>query len=102
MALSKDRPSFGVLWRNLGFLLRTAPRAARLATAKFNDTVEVPRAHDLAQLLASSLFGLGRLDAAAKRGREARAKFDEARGIAEQIEAEGLAGNIDAAIRELG
>ncbi len=102
MALSKERSSFGVFWRNLGFLLRTAPRAARLATAKFNDTVEVARAHDLAQLLASSLFGLGRLDAAAKRGREARAKFDEARGIAEQIEAEDLAGKIDAAIRELG
>ncbi len=102
MALSKARPPLAVLWHNLGFLLRTAPRAARLATAKFNDTIEVARAHDLASLLALSLFGLGRLDAAAKRGREARATFDEARGIAARIEAEDLAGTIDAAIRELG
>ena len=65
MVLSKERPPITVILKNLGFILKTAPFAARRARERLSEAVASSREHDIPYLLAAGLFGLGRLDVAA-------------------------------------
>ena len=97
MALGGQRPPLAVMLRNLGFLARTAPFAARLARRHLEAAVQECRRLDILFGLANALFHLGLLHQAKRRTREARVCLDEARAVAATAEAAALCEQIDAA-----
>ncbi len=98
MALGTERPPLSVILRNLGFILRTAPFAARLARRHLEATEAQCRDYDIPLQLAMSLYSLGLLDTEKKQPDQARARLREAREIADSVEATNLVDQIDAAL----
>lgn len=95
------RPSPAVMWRNLGFLLRTAPFAARLARRHLEAALAEFRRLEIPYAVADSLFQLGLLHQAKRRTAEARARFEEARPVAASVGGTHLCERIDAALASL-
>ncbi len=86
MILAERKPPLGLLLKNLGFLLRTRPFAARLSRRHLEETVRIARKFDMPAFLARGLLDLGLLSKREKRLGEARAHLEEARQIAEREE----------------
>ncbi len=101
MVLGEERPPLPIILRNLGFLLRTLPVAARKARRHIEAAVEHARRLDMPSRLAMSLYSLGLLHKAKRRPAEARACLEEARPIAASVEAATLVDQIDAALQSL-
>ncbi|MFQ5973486.1 MAG: hypothetical protein ACE5Q3_14245, partial [Alphaproteobacteria bacterium] len=101
MALGKEKPPPGVLLKNLGFILRTAPFAARKARRHLTDALRIFRELDAPSAAAWALMDLGLLEIARKKGGEARTHLEEARDLARSVDAAGLSGRIDEALASL-
>ena len=101
MAQGGPRPPLGVVLRNLGFLVCTAPFAARLARRHLEAAVQEFRRLDIPSSLAFALFHLGVLHETKRRTAEARACFDEGRAIAASVDASALCERIAAAQAKL-
>jgi hypothetical protein len=101
MALGKEKPPPGVLLRNLGFILRTAPFAARKARRHLMDALRIFRELDAPSAVAWALMDLGILETARKKSSEARIHLEEARVLARSVDASGLSGKIDEALASL-
>lgn len=98
LASGGERPPLAVLWRNLGFLLRTVPFAARLARRHLEAAAAEFRRLDNPFSAADSLLQLGLLHQATRRPVEARARLEEARALAAPTGAAGLRERIDTAL----
>ncbi|GIX49238.1 MAG: hypothetical protein KatS3mg131_3449 [Candidatus Tectimicrobiota bacterium] len=85
MALRQERPPLAVLWRNLGFALRTLPVAARLARHHLEEAVRQGRTLDMPGHLARALFDLGMLFQARRQPQAAAAYLHEAMALAEAL-----------------
>ena len=101
MAIGGERPPLSVMLRNLWFLLRTLPVAKIKARRYFETAAAQYRAFDMPSSLAYCLYSLGLLDKASKRPAKAGARFEEARKIADSVEATSLVRQIDAALADL-
>jgi hypothetical protein len=97
MAQGGRRPPLAIMLRNLRFILRTAPFAARLARRHLEAAVQECRRLDIPSGLAGALFHLGLLHQAKRRMGEARACLDEARAVAASAGAAALCERTDAA-----
>ncbi len=86
MILAEKKPPLRLILKNLGFILRTRPVAARLARRHLEETIRIARKFDLPAFLARGLLGLGLLSKRKKRLGEVRACLEEARQIAEREE----------------
>ncbi|MDP6563884.1 MAG: hypothetical protein QF578_03590 [Alphaproteobacteria bacterium] len=99
MALDQDRPSLGVMLRNLPFLIRTLPRVTSLAYRHLETALNGFRQADVPSFAAWALYDLALLDQKKGRSAEAAAKFTEAREFAKSVEAMALLELIDAAVK---
>ena len=98
----RERPvPTDILVRNLGFVLRTLPVAARKARRHLEEAMRMARAAAIPAVMARSLLNLGRLCETKRRWREARTHLDEAHRIAETLESPLLTERIRAAIASL-
>ncbi len=101
MAIGGETPPLSVMLRNFWFLLRTLPAVKKKARRCIESAAAQHRAFDMPSSLAHNLYSLGLLDKAKKRPAEARARFEEAREIADSVEAAALVRQIDAALADL-
>ena len=101
MALGKEKPPLGVILRNLGFVLRTLPVAARKARHNLEEAVQRTRDTDMPGFLARGLLDLGQLYEATGHIEEARMHLEEARQIAEPLESSALDGKIRSPLESL-
>jgi tetratricopeptide (TPR) repeat protein len=101
MAIGGDKPPLAVMLRNLSFLLRNLPFARAKARRYLERSVDGARTMDAPFFVARGLYDLALLDMAAKRTREARARFEQARAMATAVETTNLVASIDAAMAEL-
>lgn len=101
MATGKEKPPISVMRKNWLFLLRTLPVAARKARRHFESLTAQARAFDTPFNLASGLYGLARLDIAKKRHDDARTRLEEARAVAQSVEATALVDKIEASLATL-
>ncbi len=99
IALGQDRPSLGVMLRNLVFLIRTLPRVATIARHHLQAGLTFFRQADIPSFAAWALYDLGLLDQKKGRKAEAAAKFSEARVLAQSVESLTLLEMIDAAAK---
>ncbi|MDR4498995.1 MAG: AAA family ATPase [Candidatus Scalindua sp.] len=90
-----------MILRNLGFLLRTLPFAARKARHHLEEVVQRARKTGMPEFLARSLLNLGLLCKAKKRYEEARQYLEEAQQIVEPLELLSLREKIDTALESL-
>ena len=101
LAIGGETPPLSVMLRNFWFLLRTLPAAQKKARRCLESAAAQHRSFDMPSALAHNLYSLGLLDEAKKRPVEARAHFEEAREIADSVEAAALVRQIDAALADL-
>ncbi len=99
MVLREVTLPLGTLVRNLGFMLTAGPFAARRARRHLEAAAQLARDVGALGVLARSLLDLGLLARAQGRAPEARAHLEEAHGVAEPLEAPGLAERIRAALQ---
>jgi len=92
----------GLLLKNIGFMLRTVPFAARLARREYEAGLELARQAGLPGFQAQSLLGLSLLDLLKGRGGDARARLDEAMDLAQPLEWPLLEEKIATAISDTG
>ena len=97
MALSKEKPAMGVIWRNLGFLVTTLPRAAKLAEKNLQATLDQTKMQDTPYYYGDAAYHLGLLAQKRKKPEQATAHFAVARESAEIAGAQNLIDLIDAA-----
>jgi class 3 adenylate cyclase len=95
LATSKERPTWSVIKRNLGFLLTTAPFAERHALRHLERSRAESQRLDLPAFEVYALIQLITLHRAKGRETEAAACLDKARAIATSIDAEYLLAVID-------
>ena len=88
MAIGGERPPLGVVIKNLGFLLKTLPFAARKAEFHLTALIAECRKYGLRGVLGQALLILGRVHHAKKRPDKARKCLAEAEGLFEQVGAE--------------
>ena len=98
MATSTEKPPWAVIWKNLGFLLRTQPFAAAKARRHLEAAMAEFRRLDAPLFIAANLHALALLHQAKGRTDKARACLEEARPIAASVEATALLENVDAAL----
>jgi len=101
MAIGGETPPLSVMVHNFWFLLRTLLVAEKKARRCLESAAAQHRSFDIPSSLAHNLYSLGLLDKAKKRPAEARARFEEAREIADSVEAAALVREIDAALADL-
>ena len=89
------------LLRNLGFLLRSRPFAARKARHHLEEAIRIARSAGVPAVLARCLMNLGILEHAQKRSEDAARHLEEARQIAESVDLQGLLDKIRAALAAL-
>lgn len=97
MALGIDTPPLGVIFRNLPYVLKTVPFASGKARKHLGAALEYFRKVDAPSMTAWALYDLAMLDKKKKRLGDAKAKFDEARTLAQSVELDPLIDMIDAA-----
>ena len=85
MVLGEKKPPLKTLLRNLGFVLRTLPLAARKAERHLQEAVRRAQEVGMPLHLARGLLDLGLLCQAKRRPAEARRYLEEARQIADPL-----------------
>jgi tetratricopeptide (TPR) repeat protein len=98
LATADRLPPPRLLRKNAGFFLRALPGAKRRARRHFEAAVQFAQKADTAGMLAQALTGLGELNTAMGQAVLARGYLEEARAIAEGLNAEKLIARIDAAL----
>jgi tetratricopeptide (TPR) repeat protein len=88
MALGEGKVSLSVMLKNLGFLLRELPFAARRAQAHFSLAIDAAQEILAKGILASAHLDLGKLHKAKGRIDQAREHISEAVRLFEQCEAD--------------
>lgn len=101
IARGSQKPPLAVIFKNLGFILRTLPFAKAKARRHLEMSLAESRKYDLPSFIARLQFDLGQLDLMQKKPAAAREKFTEAREQAVRAEAEALRELIDQAIAAL-
>lgn len=101
IALMEEKPAFGVIIRNIVFLLRTVPFAAAKAQYHLEEAESFFRSVDAPALRASALMSLGLLAKAKKRYEEARAYLEEAFQSSDVVDGRVLCEKIDAVLEIL-
>ena len=96
LALGGEKPTAGVVFKNLGFLIWNLPQAARKAHRHLKAAENTFRAQNAPSFTAQALLGLGMLAAKSKRHDEAQELFHEARELAASVEATNIVEKIDA------
>ncbi len=86
LALGEEKPSAGVIFKNLGFLIWNLPQAARKAEHHLRAAEYIFRQQNAPSFIAQALVGLGLLAVKRKRHDEAREIFQEARELAASVE----------------
>ena len=81
-------PAFSIMARNIGFLVRNVPFAAKKAEEHFNKTIEVAKEIGAKGILGQVYLDLGLLYKAKKRTEQAMKCISEAINVFEQCEAE--------------
>jgi class 3 adenylate cyclase/tetratricopeptide (TPR) repeat protein len=99
MALGVDTPPLAEIMRNLPYVLKTAPFAARKARKHLEAALDYTRKLDAPSFTAWALYNVGRLDKKKKRGDSANARFDEARSLAQSVALDPLVEMIDVAAK---
>jgi uncharacterized protein HemY len=102
MALGKQKPVLRVLLRNLGFVLRTLPRASHKTRRHLEEAVHRARHVGMPGILARSLLDLGLLWVGKKRWQEARTSLEPASQIAETLASSVWRVKIQQALASLG
>ena len=95
------RPEGGIILKNLGFIVRTMPVAARKARHHFEEAIRIGRQCGGHGGVAQSLLNLGLLAKAKKRPDEARAYLEEAREVAAPLGWPLIEDKIDAAFADM-
>ncbi len=98
MVRREEKVPLSVRLRNLDFVLRTRPLAARKARRHFEEAIRMAREIGIPTVLARSLLGLGLLCESQQRRDEARAYLEEAAGVAEPLRSPVLDEKIRAAL----
>jgi tetratricopeptide (TPR) repeat protein len=83
MAMGEVKPSFGVILKNLWFILRTLPFADKKAHYHLQTVVSKAKEYNMPGYLAKALHGLGVLAGKKKQYDTARSYFAEALKVAE-------------------
>ena len=96
LAMADRLPSARVLRKNASFFVHALPGAKRRARKHFEAAVQFAQKADTAGMLAQALTGLGELTKFAGHVGLARGYLEEARAIAEGLNAEKLIQRIDA------
>ena len=97
----KEKPSIGVLMRNLAFLIRTVPFAAQRALELLSQASASEQIGKATEFSARINFDMGVACKLKKRHSEARMYFERAREIAEPLNAATLLTKINTALAEL-
>jgi len=84
----ENLPSFSILARNIGFVVKNVPAAGKKAEDHFKRTIEIANEIGAKSWIAVSYLDLGLLHKAKKRTDQARECISEAIKIFEEIEAE--------------
>jgi class 3 adenylate cyclase/tetratricopeptide (TPR) repeat protein len=99
LATAAKLPSPTLLRKNASFFVRALPGAKRRARKHFEKAVQFAQQADTAGMLAQALAGLGALCAATGQLGLARGYLEEARVIAERLDAHKLIARIDATLQ---
>ncbi len=102
IALGEEEVSLSTMLKNLGFVLRTVPFAARRAESHFTSAIEAAREIGAKRTLASAHLDLGSLYKAKGRNEQAREHIAEAVRLFEQCEAEVYLKQAKEALENLG
>jgi len=87
--IAGPKPSIGILFRNVGFLLKNVPIAAKRAEFHLNNTVETAKEIGSLGFMGQAYFSLGRLYKAKKRIESAKEQFLNALRVFKECEANG-------------
>ncbi len=98
LATADRLPPARVLRKNASFFVRALPGAKRRARKHFEEAVRFAQKADTAGMLAQALTGLGELSRSIGQTGLAHGYLEEARAIAEGLNAEKLIERIDAAL----
>ncbi len=101
-AAGEQKPPLSVMLKNLPFLLKTLPTAAKKAEYHLGKTIVDAREIGAKNLLAQALLNLGKLHKAKKRPAQARECMEEAERIFEATGADGFLAQTRAALAGLG
>ena len=102
IALGEGEVSLSIMVKNLGFLVKTLPLAARRAESHLTRAIEVDREIGTKGRLASAHLDLGNLHKAKGRNKQAREYIAEAVRLFEQCEAEMFLKQAKEALASLG
>ncbi len=100
--IGEEKPPTSVMLANFSFLLRTLPFAKSKARRYLQNAIDGYRALDAPSFEARCHYNLGLLEMAAKRTTQAQASFQQARDLAETVEATNIVNDADIAMAELG
>jgi tetratricopeptide (TPR) repeat protein len=84
----ENLPSFSILARNIGFMVKNVPAAGKKAEYHFKRSIEVAKEVGAKSWIAMSYYDLGLLHKAKKRNNQAKECISKAIEIFEQCEAE--------------
>jgi tetratricopeptide (TPR) repeat protein len=101
MALGQTKLPLRLLLRNLRFILRTLPRAARKAQYHLNEAIRRARALEMPGVLARALLDLSMFYQSRKRMAAARISLEETRDITERWASPPMQAKICAALASL-
>ena len=101
MALGEGDVSLSAMLKNIIFLLKTIPFAARRAESHLNKAIEICRELGAKGILASALLDLGNLHKAKRRIEQARDHIAEAVQLFEECEAQNYLNQAKNALRTL-
>ena len=90
MVQGGEKPRLSVLIKNMGFLIKNAPLAARKAEAHFNNASEQAKKYGNKGTLGNIYLNLGALHKARKREDKAKECITEAINIFKETESEGF------------
>jgi len=98
----EERPSISTLARNIGFVIREVPFAARKAEGHFNEAIEAANEAGFKSILGQAYLNLGLLHKLKGRTDKARDCISKALGIFEQCDAELYVKQAREALASLG
>ncbi len=102
IAFGEAKADFGATVRNLGFVMKNVPFAARKARTHLRAAIEGCRKFDNQSLLARCLYDLALLNVAKKRPGEARENLEQARAAAEAGGATEILARVEDELANLG
>ena len=98
IACGEEKPPLAVMRHNFWFLLRTLPRATKLARKYLEPALIYFRRIDAPSSIARTLYDLALIDLKQRRKEVAREKLAEALGLAKSVEADARADKVEAAL----